>query len=94
MRITLSSNIDIGEMLGTARQKDIDIKGKTLRDLLKELTADGSKNVNIVNARGDIDWDCEILVNGARYDFLPNGLDVELKEQDKVHIELLPLGGG
>ena len=71
---------------------EIEIKGVTLRALLKELS-DLYKKANVdfepINPRtNDVDFDYEILVNGKIYVGLTQGLDTKLRKGNEVAIKM------
>ena len=71
---------------------EIEVKGKTLRALLAELS-DLYKQANVdfepINPRtNDIDFDYDIVINGQNYVGLPNGLDTRIKGGDKLTIKM------
>ena len=71
---------------------EIEIKGETLRSLLRELT-DLYKKTGVdfepINAgTNDVDFDYEILMNGKKYVALSQGLDTKLKKGSEVVIKM------
>ena len=71
---------------------EIEVKGKTLRALLTELSAQYKRaNVDFepINPKtNDIDFDYDIVINGHSYVGLPNGLDTKIKGGDEVTIKM------
>ena len=71
---------------------EIEVKGKTLRSLLAELSA-RYKRANVdfepINPRtNDIDFDYDIVINGQNYVGLPDGLDTKIKGGDDLTIKM------
>lgn len=71
---------------------EIEVKGKTLRSLLTELSA-RYKRANVdfepINPKtNDIDFDYDIVINGQNYVGLPNGLDTKIKGGDELTIKM------
>jgi molybdopterin converting factor small subunit len=72
---------------------EIDINVDTLRGLLMEIT-EQYKRVSIdfypIDSRtNDLDSDYDILVNDKNYITLPQKLDTELKEGDRIRIKMV-----
>lgn len=71
---------------------EIEVKGKTLRTLLAELSAQYKRaNVDFepINPKtNDVDFDYDIVINGQNYVGLPNGLDTEIKGGDELTIKM------
>lgn len=71
---------------------EIEVKGKTLRALLTELSAQYKRaNVDFepINPKtNDIDFDYDVVINGQNYVGLPNGLDTKIKGGDKLTIKM------
>lgn len=45
-------------------------------------------------ARENLRKDIEVVLNGKNIWFYPDGLDTQMKEGDRIDINLTPLGGG
>lgn len=79
-----------------AREKGIietEIDGDTLRTLLAELSARyKAANVDfqpINPTTNDLDFDCDVFINGKNYVALADGLDAKLKDGDTVKVKML-----
>ncbi len=73
-------------------------RNTTLRTLLEELSDRCQGRIKFIDPESrDVDpEEYEVLINGCVYQFLPNLLETELNEGDKVSITrwFEPLGGG
>ena len=71
---------------------EIEVKGKTLRNLLTELS-DQYKQANVdfepINPKtGDVDFDYDVSVSGKNYIALSKGLDTKLRKGNQVVIKM------
>ena len=70
----------------------INFKGSTLRDLLNTLAHKYQKAsvdfVPINPKTNDVDFDYNVLVNDRNYAYMPEKLDLRLKEDDEVKIKV------
>jgi len=69
------------------------VEGETLRALLTGL-GEQYKQANIdlepiAPGTNDLDFDYDVLINSKRYEGLPHGLDVKLKDGDEVKVKIL-----
>jgi molybdopterin converting factor small subunit len=95
MKISLESNVDLGEIFGQKGKAELEIQTATLRSVLQELSNRSQGRVDLIDRRtGDVDIDCFVFINGLLHYSLPRGLDTELKNGDEVKITFLGLGGG
>lgn len=74
-------------------QPEFEIEMPTLRKVLRELS--NRINLSIVKPTNEeVHGDFKIYLNGVEYEGLPNGIDTELKEGDKVEVTMVVLAGG
>jgi len=88
VKISLKSNLNLDEV-------DLETQSTTLGALLDELET--SKKFAVFDSqRKEISSDCDVLLNGKSFQVLPDGLDTELRDGDKVEITMFMfmLGGG
>ena len=77
---------------------EIETQGTTLGSLLDELSrqykpADGDDFYD--SDTGEVFPDCDVVLNGKSYRVIPDGLNAELKDGDKLEIiQLFMLVGG
>lgn len=97
MKVMVETNFDIiGEF--SKEQVELQVPNATLRVLLKELSHRWGGDSNFIDPQTDeLDpVECEVLINGTAYKFLPDGLETKLKDEDSVTIIrwMEALGGG
>lgn len=97
MKVMVETNFDIiGEF--SKEQVELPVPNATLRVLLKELSHRWGGDSNFIDPQTDeLDpVECEVLINGTAYKFLPDGLETKLKDEDSVTIIrwMEALGGG
>lgn len=93
MRIVLRSNIELGGPFDKGILEAGDNEA-TLRDVLEEISKDCGLRF-IDPDKGDIDpQDYAVSVNGREYWLLQNGLDIKLRNEDEVKVDIVILGGG
>jgi molybdopterin converting factor small subunit len=80
MKINLESNFNL-------KEEDFETQSATLGGLFKEL----SNKYGLTNPEF-CDW--AVFINGKLYQTFTDGLNIKLKDGDKVEMYLLPLGGG
>ncbi|MFC2013960.1 MoaD/ThiS family protein [Chloroflexota bacterium] len=79
------------------REEHLETQSTTLGGLLDELSHKYSvKEVEFFdNDRGEICFDCDVILNGQSFQILPDGLDTKLRDSDRVEIiKLSILQGG
>ncbi|HEY3278518.1 MAG TPA: hypothetical protein VGJ94_18015 [Syntrophorhabdaceae bacterium] len=92
MKIQIKTTIHIPEVPG-----EVEIEGGSLRDLLERLFRNSYFVKEIVDpATGELSLDGLFLVslNDTPYHALPDGLETMLKDQDKLTLALILIGGG
>jgi len=88
--VLLESNFDLG-------RDSLELAGEqvTLRQLLVELGQRQQPVVDFLDRQtGDVDDLFIVSINGREYKELPGGLNVPLRDGDRVRIEVAILGGG
>ena len=89
MRIKVKTNFVIKGI----NNEGVEFEGHpSLRDVLFEVA--NKAEFPFIYPDGEIDPEVEILLNDLEYAFLPKRLDTKLKEDDKVEIMMLAIGGG
>jgi hypothetical protein len=72
---------------------ELEIENLTLRKILLELS--NRTNFSIFNpVSNEIHGEFKVYLNGVEYEGPSNGIDAELKEEDKVEVTLVVLSGG
>lgn len=89
MRISFNANFQIEDMDESGMEVE---ENATLGDVLMHLRR--KIDFPVIDAATKMNPDVEILLNGKEYAFLPQRLATHLKENDKVEIILMALGGG
>ena len=97
MKVMVETNFDIiGEF--SKDEVELQLPSATLRVLLKELSHRWGGDSNLIDPQTDeLDLiECEVLINGTAYGFLPHGMETRLKDEDNVTIIrwMEALGGG
>jgi hypothetical protein len=97
VKVMVETNFDIiGEF--SKDEVELQLPSATLRVLLKELSRRwGGDSTFIDPQTGELDpIECEVLINGTAYGFLPHGMETRLKDEDNVTIIrwMEALGGG
>ena len=89
MRISVNANFQIAGMDPSGMEVE---ENATLKDVLMQLR----RNIDfpLIDASTKLDPDVEVLLNGKEHVFLPQRLETPLKENDKVDIIVMALGGG
>jgi sulfur carrier protein ThiS len=89
MRISVNANFQIEGMDRSGMEVE---ENATLSDVLMHL----GRNIDFpfIDSATKLDPDVEVLLNGKEYAFLPQRLATHLKENDKVEIIVMALGGG
>jgi len=95
MRVSIDANFEVH---GLFRPTELELEGSriTLRGLLEELSQRSGGEIRFIED-GDVDpQEFLILLNGRPYRSLPQGLETEIGDGDRVTIIrfLEPLGGG
>ena len=89
MKISVNANFQIEGMDRSGMEVE---ENATLSEVLMHL---GRKiDFPFINSDNKIDPEVEVLLNGREYAFLPKTLATHLKENDKVEIIVMALGGG
>jgi hypothetical protein len=74
-------------------QPELDIENPTLRKILLELS--NRTKFSIFNpVSNQIHGEFKVYLNGVEYEDPSHGIDTELKEEDKVEVNLVILAGG
>jgi sulfur carrier protein ThiS len=89
MRISVNANFQIEDMDESGMEVE---ENATLMDILMHLR--NKMDFPFIDAATKMNPDVEILLNGKECAFLPQRLATHLKENDKVEIILMALGGG
>ncbi len=91
LKINLKKNILVPGLETEAVTLPEDVH--TLRDLLQYIGRLIHFEIIALDT-GDLQDDFEVSINGREAAFVPEGLDISLKDNDYVDIEIVPLGGG
>jgi len=74
-------------------QPELEIENPTLRKVLIELS--NRTKFSIFNpVRNEIHGEFKVYLNGVEYEDSSHGIDIELKDGDKVEVTLVVLSGG
>ena len=74
-------------------QPELEIENPTLRKILLELS--NRTKFSIFNpVSNEIHGEFKVYLNGVEYEGLSHGIDTELREGDKVEVNLVILAGG
>ena len=89
MRIRVSANFQIEGLDPNGMEVE---ESATLSDVLVRL----GRNLDfpLIDSAAKLDPDVEVLLNGKEQAFLPQRLATHLRENDKVDIIVMALGGG
>jgi len=74
-------------------QPELEIENPTLRKVLIELS-NGTKFSIFNPVSNEIHGEFKVYLNGVEYEGLSDGIDAELREEDKVEVTLVVLSGG
>ena len=95
MKVHVGSNITGFGLLEFPTEVELEESNVTLRGLLESLSGSGAVMEFIKGTEIGSDLQ-EVLVNGKKCQFLPQGLETRLNEGDEIEliVEASPLGGG
>lgn len=97
VKVMVETNFNIIGVF-SKEQVELQLPNVTLQVLLKDLSRRWGRSFDFIDPEtGELDPDdCEVLINGTAYKFLPDGLETRLKDDDSVTIInwMEALGGG
>ena len=96
MKIRLKSffHFDVIKAFGH-EQINLEAEKATLKTLLQEVTRKSEGTIELIDPQsGRVNEEYFVLVNGREFQALPQGLETELSEGDKVGIGLVYFWGG
>jgi hypothetical protein len=74
-------------------QPEFEIEMPTLRKVLLDLSKKAKFSI-FTPKNEEVHGDFKAYLNGVEYEALPHGIDTELREGDKVEVNLVILAGG
>ena len=74
-------------------QPEFEIEMPTLRKVLLDLSKKAKFSI-FTPKNEEVHSDFKVYLNGVEYEALPHGIDTEIKDGDKVEVNMVILAGG